>query len=153
MARKPDGVADVGMIGMAVMGSNLALNLADHGFHVACYNREQEATRRVLAHNPSTPGGLLGCRTLGELVRSLKRPRRIVMMIKAGAPVDSVITKLLPLIGRGDVIVDGGNSLFTDTIRREQQLAGRGVHFVGSGVSGGEEGARFGPSLMPGGRP
>ena len=143
--------ADAGMIGLAVMGSNLALNMADHGFHVAGYNLEMDVMRRFIAEHPDTPGGLVGCTTLRELVRRVKRPRRIVMMIKAGAPVDSVIGKLRPLLDRGDVVVDGGNSRWTDTIRREQELAGHGVHFVGSGVSGGEQGARFGPSLMAGG--
>jgi 6-phosphogluconate dehydrogenase len=143
--------ADVGMIGLAVMGSNLALNMADHGFHVAAYNRDPSTTRRFIAENPDTPGGLTGCATLKELVRNLRRPRRIVMLIKSGAPVDSVIGKLRPLLDKDDVIVDGGNSRWTDTIRRERELAAQRIHFVGSGVSGGEEGARFGPSLMPGG--
>jgi len=143
--------ADVGMIGLAVMGRNLALNMADHGFRVAAQNRETRVMKRFVAEHPDTPGGLIGCKTLEELVRAVRRPRRLVMMIKSGAPVDSVNGQLLPLLDPGDVIVDGGNSRWTDTIRRERQLAGRGIHFVGSGVSGGEEGARFGPSLMPGG--
>jgi 6-phosphogluconate dehydrogenase len=146
---KPKG--DVGMIGLAVMGSNMALNMADHGFRVAVYNLETDVMRRFVKEHSDTPGGLIGCRSLKKLVARLKRPRRIVMLIRAGAPVDSVIEKLTPLVDRGDVVVDGGNSLWTDTIRRERALAKRGVHFVGSGVSGGEEGARFGPSLMPGG--
>ena len=143
--------ADVGLIGLAVMGSNLALNMADHRFRVAVQNRNPLTMERFIAENPDTPGGLVGCRTLKELVRAIRRPRRIVMMIKSGAPVDAVIAQLLPLVNRGDVLIDGGNSLWTDTIRRERELAAKGVHFVGSGVSGGEEGARFGPSLMPGG--
>jgi len=142
---------DVGMIGLGVMGQNLALNMADHGFAVAAYNRSPEVTRGFVAENPDTPGGLVGCRTPRELVRRLRRPRRIVLLIKAGPPVDGVLAQLLPLLERGDVVVDGGNSLYTDTMRRERELAARGIHFVGSGVSGGEEGARFGPSLMPGG--
>lgn len=143
--------ADVGMIGLAVMGSNLALNMADHGFRVAGFNRDREVTKRFVAEHPDTPGGIVGCTTFAELVRAVRRPRRIVLLIKSGAPVDSVIGRLRPLVDRGDVIVDGGNSEWTDTIRREKELAERGIHFVGSGVSGGEEGARFGPSLMPGG--
>jgi 6-phosphogluconate dehydrogenase len=143
--------ADVGVIGLAVMGSNLALNMADHGFRVAAHNRNTDVTRRFVSEHPETPGGLVGCTTLREFVRSLERPRRIVLMVKAGAPVDSVAGQLRPLLDAGDVIVDGGNSRWTDTIRREKDFAGSKIHFVGSGVSGGEEGARFGPSLMPGG--
>jgi 6-phosphogluconate dehydrogenase len=149
---KPSGApADVGLIGLAVMGSNLALNMADHGFRVAVFNRDIRVMRRFVDQHPHTPGGLVGCRSLRALVSALKRPRRIVMMIKSGAPVDSVTAKLVPLLDRGDVIIDGGNRRFAGTVRRERELAGRGRHFVGSGVSGGEEGARFGPSLMPGG--
>jgi len=151
MAKREEPLADVGLIGLAVMGSNLALNMADHGFRVAVHNRSGEVTDRFLAENPDTPGGLVGCATAEELVRRVRRPRRIVLMIKAGAPVDAVSRQLLPLLDRGDVLVDGGNSLWTDTIRRERELAQHGIQFVGSGVSGGEEGARFGPSLMPGG--
>ena len=151
MAKSREPQADVGLIGLAVMGSNLALNMADHGFRVAVHNRSGDVTDRFLAENPDTPGGLVGCATAEELVRRVRRPRRIVLMIKAGAPVDAVSRQLLPLLDRGDVLVDGGNSLWTDTIRREQELAQHRIHFVGSGVSGGEEGARFGPSLMPGG--
>ena len=149
--RKPDAQTDVGLIGLAVMGSNLALNMADHGFRVAVYNRNTETTTRFIAEHPDTPGALAGCDDLKALVRSVRRPRRIVMLIKSGAPVDSVTAALLPLLNEGDVIVDGGNSRWTDTIRREKQLATRKIHFVGSGVSGGEIGARFGPSLMAGG--
>lgn len=143
--------ADVGLIGLAVMGSNLALNMADHGFRVAVHNRNTDVTKRFLDENPATPGELVGCTKLRDLVSRVRRPRRIVLMIKSGAPVDSVIGQLLPMLDDGDIVVDGGNSKWTDTIRREQELAAHGIHFVGSGVSGGEEGARFGPSLMPGG--
>jgi 6-phosphogluconate dehydrogenase len=139
------------LIGLAVMGSNLALNMADHGFRVAVHNRNTDVTKRFLDENPATPGELVGCMRTRELVSSVQRPRRIVLMIKSGAPVDAVIGQLLPMLDDGDVVVDGGNSKWTDTIRREQDLAAHGIHFVGSGVSGGEEGARFGPSLMPGG--
>jgi len=151
MAKRNAAKADVGMIGLAVMGSNLSLNMADHGFHVAGYNLETNVMRRFVAENPGTRGGLIGCVSLKELVQSIKRPRRIVMLIKSGAPVDSVIGQLRPLLDTGDVIVDGGNSQWNDTIRRERELATSGVHFVGSGVSGGSVGARFGPSLMAGG--
>jgi len=143
--------ADVGMIGLAVMGRNLALNMADHGYAVAAFNRNTSVMQEFVSGNPDTPGGLIACGTLRDLVDSLERPRRIVMLIKSGPPVDAVIGQLRPLLDRGDVVVDGGNSLWTDTIRRERELAASGIHFVGSGVSGGEEGARFGPSLMPGG--
>jgi 6-phosphogluconate dehydrogenase len=148
-----DAFADVGLIGLAVMGQNLALNMADHGFAVAVYNRTAETTRRFAAEHPHTPGGLHGADTLDGFVRAIRRPRRIVIMVKAGKPVDDVVAQLLPLLDRGDVVVDGGNSQWTDTIRRERDLARHGIRFVGSGVSGGEEGARYGPSLMAGGAP
>jgi 6-phosphogluconate dehydrogenase len=141
--------SDFGMIGLAVMGSNLALNIADHGFSVAAWNREPEKTAAFLAANAGKP--LQGTKTLEEFVAALSRPRRIMIMIKAGAPVDETIDKLLPLVERGDIIIDGGNSWFKETQERTARLEGRGIHFVGSGVSGGEDGARFGPSLMPGG--
>jgi 6-phosphogluconate dehydrogenase len=143
--------ADIGLIGLAVMGQNLVLNMADHGFRVAVYNRTAKTTDEFVAQNPDTPGEIVGFKSLKKLARRLSRPRKIVIMVKAGAPVDAVIDQLVPLLERGDVIIDGGNTLWTDTIRREKQLNKRGLHFVGSGVSGGEEGARFGPSLMPGG--
>jgi 6-phosphogluconate dehydrogenase len=150
--------ADVGLIGLAVMGQNLALNMADHGFSVAVYNRTTSVTDAFIADNrPKQPspgvGVLLPASTEADLVRAIRPPRRMVLMVKAGGPVDAVIKGLLPLLERGDVIVDGGNSHWEDTIRREKQLRERGILFVGSGVSGGEEGARFGPSLMPGGDP
>lgn len=151
MPTKKQPTADVGLIGLAVMGQNLALNIADHGFRIAVYNRTTEVTRRFAAENPDTPGGLVPARSLKGFVASIKRPRRIVLLVKAGRAVDAVVESLLPLVDKGDVIVDGGNSLWTDTIRREKALAKKGIHFMGSGVSGGEEGARFGPSLMPGG--
>ncbi len=143
--------ADVAMIGLAVMGRNLALNMADHGFRVAVNDLSVDTVREFVTLHPDTPGGLVAVSNYGELVASLTRPRRIVMMIKAGAPVDEVKNRLAPLLDRGDVVVDGGNSLWTDTERRVAEYTTHGLHFVGSGVSGGEEGARFGPSLMPGG--
>jgi 6-phosphogluconate dehydrogenase len=138
-----------GMIGLGVMGSNLALNVADHGFTVAVWNREPEKTKAFIAENPK----LTGTFELAEFVSALERPRRIMMMIKAGAPVDEMLDKLIPLLEDGDVVIDGGNSWFKDTQLRAARLANEKLHFVGSGVSGGEEGARFGPSLMPGGTP
>jgi 6-phosphogluconate dehydrogenase len=143
--------SDIGLIGLAVMGQNLVLNMADHGFRVAVYNRTAETMQKFVAENPDTPGGIVGFKSLKKMARKLSRPRKIVILVKAGPPVDAVIDQLLPLLEKGDVIIDGGNSLWTDTIRREKSLNKRGLHFVGSGVSGGEEGARFGPSLMPGG--
>ncbi|MEZ6016795.1 MAG: NADP-dependent phosphogluconate dehydrogenase [Planctomycetota bacterium] len=142
------GLADFGMIGLAVMGRNLALNIADHGFEVAVWNLEPELTQRAVGESE---GRLRGTVTLSEFVASLERPRRIMMMIRAGAPVDAVLDALEPLLDPGDVVIDGGNSWFEDTRRREQRMARQGVRFVGVGVSGGEEGARNGPSLMPGG--
>ncbi len=148
---KTDGRADIGLIGLAVMGQNLALNMADHGFRVAVYNRTTSKMEEFVAKHPDTPGGLVGAATLEGLVGALKRPRKVVIMVQAGAPTDKVIEGLVPLLEAGDIIIDGGNAKWTDTIRREQELAAKGLRFIGSGVSGGEEGARFGPSLMPGG--
>ncbi len=141
--------ADFGVIGMAVMGRNLALNIADHGRSVAIYNRSGALTEEVVRDNPGK--ALTPVKTLQELVGALSRPRRVLVMVKAGAPVDAVLAELTPLLDPGDVVIDGGNTWFPETQRREKELAGKGVHFVGMGVSGGEEGARFGPSLMPGG--
>ena len=143
--------ADFGMIGLAVMGSNLALNVADHGFTVAVWNREPQTTKDFCARNPGKP--LHATTTLEEFVAAVAKPRRIMMLIKAGAPVDETIGKLLPLLDEGDILIDGGNSWFKDTQLRTARCAEKGIHFVGSGVSGGEEGARRGPSLMPGGSP
>ncbi len=148
--------ADVGLVGLAVMGQNFVLNMADHGFAVAVYNRTTATTERFVADNPpsvfgSTGGSLIPAAELKDFVSSIKRPRRVVILVKAGAPTDAVIDALAALMDKGDVIVDGGNALYTDTIRREKMLTDKGLLFVGSGVSGGEEGARFGPSLMPGG--
>ncbi|MCC7407799.1 MAG: NADP-dependent phosphogluconate dehydrogenase [Phycisphaeraceae bacterium] len=146
--------ADVGLIGLAVMGQNLVLNMADHGFVVAVYNRTTEKmtefVEKAKREEPSS-SRLVGCATLEQFVASIKRPRRIILLVKAGKAVDDTIAPLLPLLDKGDIIVDGGNSQWTDTIRREKELGAKGLNFIGSGVSGGEEGARFGPSLMPGG--
>jgi len=143
--------ADVGVIGMAVMGRNLALNMADHDQRVAIFNRSGAVTDEVVRENPNKK--LLPSKTLADFVGSLEPPRRILVMVKAGAPVDQVLSDLVPLLEKGDVVVDGGNTFFPETQRRERDLKAKGIHFVGMGISGGEEGARFGPSLMPGGAP
>ena len=145
--------SDIGLIGLAVMGQNLALNIADHGFRISVYNRTTEKTEKFVAENPATPGGLHGAKTLEEFVQSLSRPRKIVILVQAGKGTDAVIDSLVPLLDQNDIVIDGGNALWTDTIRREQALRAKGLRFIGSGVSGGEEGARFGPALMPGGDP
>jgi len=152
-----DAQADIGLIGLAVMGQNLALNMADHGYRVAVYNRTFSKTAQFVKEHPADSfgagdGGLVPSESLEQFVAAIAKPRRIVIMIKAGAPTDSVIDALTELLEPSDIIIDGGNANWNDTIRREQSLGERGILFVGSGVSGGEEGARFGPSLMPGGR-
>src|ERR1051325_6263106 len=141
---------DIGLIGLGVMGENLVLNTESKGFSVAVFNRTTEVTEKFAAERAQGKN-IQPTRTLEEFVAALKNPRIALIMVKAGAPVDSVIGQLAPLLERGDVIIDGGNSLFTDTQRREQDLQAKGIHFVGMGVSGGEEGALKGPSLMPGG--
>ncbi|MEX2380924.1 MAG: NADP-dependent phosphogluconate dehydrogenase [Opitutales bacterium] len=141
----------IGLIGLAVMGQNLALNIADHGFRISVYNRTTATMDKFVAENPSTPGGLIGAKTLEEFVQSIERPRKIIILVQAGKATDAVIQSLLPLLDSNDIIIDGGNAHWMDTIRREAELKDKGIRFVGSGVSGGEEGARFGPSLMPGG--
>lgn len=142
--------ADVGLIGLAVMGENLALNMESRGFRVAVFNR---TTSRVDDFIQGRAKGkrFIGTHDLKEFVESLQKPRKIVMLVKAGAAVDQLIDQLLPLLAAGDILIDGGNSLFTDTIRRTKRVEESGMLFVGSGVSGGEEGALNGPSLMPGG--
>src|SRR6184192_2111491 len=141
---------DIGIIGLAVMGENLALNLESKGFSVAVFNRTTEVTEKFAAGRAKGKN-IQPTRTMGEFVAALKKPRIAMMMIKAGKPVDIVIGEIAPLLERGDVLIDGGNSLFTDTQRRGNELEGTGIHFVGMGVSGGEEGALKGPSLMRGG--
>ena len=147
-----DATADIGLIGLAVMGQNLVLNMNDHGFTVAVYNRTTAVTETFMAGNAKDTR-IIGTASLEELVSTLKRPRRVMLLVKAGGPVDAVIEQVLPYLEKGDIIIDGGNSNFHDTIRRTAYLESKGLLFVGSGVSGGEEGARFGPSLMPGGSP
>ena len=144
--------ADIALIGLAVMGQNLVLNMDDHGFTVAVYNRTLSKVDDFI--NGSAKGRkIIGAHSIKELVSLLKRPRRIMILVKAGRAVDAVIEQLIPHLEKGDIIIDGGNSHFPDTIRRAEYLESKGLLFVGTGVSGGEEGARFGPSLMPGGSP
>jgi 6-phosphogluconate dehydrogenase len=145
--------ADIGLIGLAVMGENLVLNMADHGYKVAVYNRTTAVMQKFVTAHPDTPGGLVPCKTLSEFLAALKKPRRIVLLIKAGKAIDYVLDDLIKEgIEPDDIVVDAGNSLWTDTIEREKGYADK-LKFFGSGTSGGEEGARFGPSLMPGGNP
>ncbi|MEP6823153.1 MAG: NADP-dependent phosphogluconate dehydrogenase [Chthoniobacterales bacterium] len=141
---------DIGLIGLAVMGENLVLNMESKGFTVAVYNRTTAVTEKFAAGKAQRKN-IVPTKTMEEFVGALSKPRKAMIMVKAGAPVDSVIGQLEPLLEKGDVIIDGGNSLFTDTQRRCKDLESKGIHFVGCGVSGGEEGALKGPSLMPGG--
>jgi 6-phosphogluconate dehydrogenase len=138
-----------GLIGLAVMGQNLALNVESRGFQVSVFNRSPEAMREFVAAHAGKR--LVGHEMLTDFIASLASPRTIMLMVKAGAPVDAVIDQLLPLLDTADIVIDGGNSLYTDTERRSAALAAKGLRFVGAGVSGGEEGARKGPSIMPGG--
>ncbi|CAN6674842.1 6-phosphogluconate dehydrogenase, decarboxylating 2 [Trichomonascus vanleenenianus] len=147
-----DPKGDIGLIGLAVMGQNLILNAADHGYTVVAYNRTVSKVDHFM-ENEAKGKSIIGARSIQELVANLKRPRRIILLVKAGAAVDAFIDQLLPHLEKGDIIIDGGNSHFPDSNRRYEQLKEKGFLFVGSGVSGGEEGARNGPSLMPGGHP
>jgi 6-phosphogluconate dehydrogenase len=146
--------ADIGLVGLAVMGQNLALNIADHGYTIAVFNRNPEKTRSFINEcqkNEPSHERLIGFEDLASFVLSIKRPRKIVLLVKAGSATDVTINALVPFLEEGDIIIDGGNALWTDTIRREKELRAKGLEFIGSGVSGGETGARFGPSLMPSG--
>jgi len=144
--------AHIGLIGLAVMGQNLVLNMNGHGFRVAVFNRTVEKVDEFL--QTSAAGTLVvGAKSLHELVSLLRKPRLVMLMVKAGQPVDDFIEQLIPLLDAGDVIIDGGNSNYQDSIRRTSQLEAKGLLFVGTGISGGEEGARHGPSIMPGGSP
>ncbi|MEE2053731.1 NADP-dependent phosphogluconate dehydrogenase, partial [Nocardiopsis tropica] len=145
-----DATAQIGVTGLAVMGRNLARNLARNGFTVAVHNRS-EARTRDLVDGFGDEGSFVPAYSAEDFVASLERPRRLVVMVKAGGPTDAVIEEFAPLLEEGDIIVDGGNAHFLDTRRREAELRERGIHFVGAGVSGGEEGALNGPSIMPGG--
>lgn len=144
--------ADIGLVGLAVMGENLVMNMESKGFTVAVYNRTTEKVKNFV-EGRAAGKNIIGTYSLQELVDNLAKPRKIMMMVKAGAPVDSLIDQLLPLLEEGDILIDGGNSHFPDTIRRTEYVESKGMLYVGSGVSGGEEGALNGPSLMPGGSP
>jgi len=144
--------ADIGLIGLAVMGQNLALNMNDHGFKVAVFNRTVSKVDDFLA-GPAKDTQIVGAHSLEELVSLLKRPRRVMLMVQVGQPVDDFIEKLIPLLEPGDIIIDGGNSNYNDTMRRTAYVESKGLLYIGTGVSGGEEGARYGPSIMPGGSP
>ena len=144
--------ADIGLIGLAVMGENLVLNMANHGFEVAVYNRTSSRVDEFIAGRAANKS-IIGTHSLEELCSKLKRPRRVMIMVKAGAAVEKVIGSLLPFLEAGDIVIDGGNSEFPDSSRRTDELAQKGILFIGTGVSGGEEGALKGPSIMPGGNP
>jgi 6-phosphogluconate dehydrogenase len=148
----PEASCDLGLIGLAVMGQNLVLNMNDHGFKVAVFNRTVSKVDDFVA-NEAKGTQVVGAHSAEELAGLLKRPRRIMLMVKAGDSVDQTIEHVLPYLEAGDIIIDGGNSLFTDSNRRTADLAAKSILFIGTGVSGGEEGARFGPSIMPGGNP
>src|SRR3954449_7095915 len=139
-----------GVIGLEVMGRNIALNIERNGFPIAVYNRTYSKTEHFIKELAKGKNAKAG-KTVAEFVQLLDRPRRILIMVKAGAPVDAVIAELRPNLQEGDIVIDGGNSLFTDTERRVRELEGTGIKFFGMGVSGGEEGALWGPSIMPGG--
>lgn len=140
----------IGVVGMAVMGRNLALNIESRGYSVSIFNRSKEKTDEVIAENPGRK--LIPCHTIEEFVDSLEKPRRILLMVKAGEATDKTIASLTPYLDKGDILIDGGNTYFQDTIRRNQELSAQGFNFIGTGVSGGEEGALKGPSIMPGGQ-
>ncbi|MBT8246472.1 MAG: decarboxylating NADP(+)-dependent phosphogluconate dehydrogenase [Acidimicrobiia bacterium] len=142
--------SDIGLIGLAVMGRNLALNMADHGYRVAVYNRTTAKTEAFMEEE-GRAAGIASASTLEELVDQLETPRRVMLMVQAGPGTDAVIGQLLELLDEGDIIIDGGNAHYEDTIRRTREIEERGFLFIGTGVSGGEEGARYGPSIMPGG--
>ena len=141
---------NIGLIGLAVMGQNLVLNMDDHGYRVAVFNRTTSKVDTFI-EGPAAGRQILGTHSAKELINALEKPRRVMLMVKAGAPVDATIESLLPYLEKGDIIIDGGNSNYEDTIRRTADLESKGLFFIGTGVSGGEEGARFGPSIMPGG--
>ena len=146
------GKADIGLIGLAVMGQNLALNMNDHGFKVAVFNRTVSKVDEFLAQGAKGTQ-IVGAHSIPELVGLLERPRRVMLMVQVGQPVDAFIEQLIPHLEPGDIIIDGGNSNYNDSIRRTAYVESKGLLYIGTGVSGGEEGARHGPSIMPGGSP
>src|SRR5262245_39504021 len=143
---------DIGLIGLAVMGQNLVLNMNDHGYRVAVFNRTVSKVDEFI-NNEAAGTQVVGTHSIEELVQALKKPRRVMLMVKAGETVDQMIESLVPHLEKGDILIDGGNSLCLDTNRRTEALGKQGILFIGTGVSGGEEGARLGPSIMPGGNP
>src|SRR5579884_3141084 len=143
--------ADIAVIGLAVMGQNLILNMNDHGYSVVAYNRTHQRIDDFLSGAAAGRPGITGAGSLEELAAALQRPRKVMLMVKAGDPTDEFIVQLMPYLEPGDVIIDGGNANFHDTIRRTALVESRGLLYVGTGVSGGEEGARNGPAIMPGG--
>ncbi|MCY2944287.1 MAG: decarboxylating NADP(+)-dependent phosphogluconate dehydrogenase [Planctomycetota bacterium] len=147
---EPQG--DLALIGLAVMGQNLILNMNDHGFKVVAYNRTVSKVDDFLA-NEAKGTQVIGSHSIPDMISKLKRPRRVMMLVKAGSAVDDFIAQIVPHLDKGDIIIDGGNSLYTDSSRRAKELEAKGILFIGTGVSGGEEGARHGPSIMPGGSP
>jgi 6-phosphogluconate dehydrogenase len=143
---------DIGLIGLAVMGENLVLNMESKGFSVAVFNRTVSKVDRFV-EGRAKGKNIVGCHSIEELVQNLKNPRRVMLLVKAGEAVDAFIEKLIPHLEKGDIIIDGGNSHFPDTIRRTEYVESKGLLYIGTGVSGGEEGALKGPSMMPGGSP
>ena len=144
--------ADIGLIGLAVMGENLVMNMESKGFTVAVYNRTAEKVTRFV-EGRARGKNIIGTYSIEELAASLEKPRKVMLMVKAGQPVDDFIEKVIPHLEKGDIIIDGGNSHFPDTIRRTAYVESKGLYYIGTGVSGGEEGALKGPSMMPGGSP
>ncbi|HZQ55775.1 MAG TPA: decarboxylating NADP(+)-dependent phosphogluconate dehydrogenase [Bryobacteraceae bacterium] len=147
-----NGTCDIGLIGLAVMGQNLVLNMNDHGYRVAVFNRTVSKVDDFI-QNEAKGTQVVGAHSIEELVKCLKKPRRVMLMVKAGDTVDQMIDQVVPFLEKGDIVIDGGNSHFPDTNRRTRKLNEKGIFYIGTGVSGGEEGARFGPSIMPGGNP
>jgi 6-phosphogluconate dehydrogenase len=148
----PNANCDIGLIGLAVMGQNLVLNMNDHGYRVAVFNRTVSKVDDFIQHEAKGTQ-VVGAHSIEELIQSLKRPRRVMLMVKAGDTVDQMIDQIVPHLEKGDIIIDGGNSHYPDTNRRTKSLNEKGILYIGTGVSGGEEGARYGPSIMPGGNP
>lgn len=142
--------ADIGLIGLAVMGENLVLNMESHGYTAAVYNRTTSKVDEFV-NGRGKGKKFIGCHSIEDLVKNLKKPRKVMLMVKAGEVVDKFIDSIVPLLEKGDIIIDGGNSHYADSDRRTKSLESKGLYFIGTGVSGGEEGALKGPSIMPGG--